>query len=58
LKEFAKDPIKELKTYGRNTGNCGLCGRGLSVKESVKRGYGPICADNYGLPYNHTKEAK
>ena len=43
LKEFAKDPIKELKTYGRNTGNCGLCGRGLSVKESVKRGYGPIC---------------
>ena len=58
LKEFAKDPIKELKTYGRNTGNCGLCGRGLSVKESVKRGYGPICADNYGLPYNHTKEKK
>ena len=52
LKEFAKDPIKELRTYGMTTGSCGLCGRSLSVKESVKRGYGPICAENYNLPYN------
>ena len=26
-----------------------------TVKESVKRGYGPTCADNFGLPYNHSE---
>ena len=55
LEKFAKDPVAELKLYGDTTGKCGFCSRRLTVKESVKRGYGPTCADNFGLPYNHTE---
>lgn len=51
LKEFAKDPLKELKAYGSNTGSCGFCGRALTKKESYTVGYGPVCAEKFGLPY-------
>lgn len=37
--------------YGQKTGNCCFCGAGLVTTESVTVGYGPICADRYGLPW-------
>jgi len=37
--------------YGRKTGKCGCCGRGLTVKASILSGVGPICADKYGIEY-------
>jgi len=31
-------------------GNCVMCGKGLTVKASVTRGMGPVCAKGYGKP--------
>lgn len=51
--EFAQDPTKAAKLFGHKTGRCCFCGRDLETKESVTAGYGPVCADNYGLPWGH-----
>tara|TARA_R100000808_G_scaffold21710_1_gene46940 strand:- start:235 stop:1155 length:921 start_codon:yes stop_codon:yes gene_type:complete len=37
--------------YARKTGKCGCCGRGLTVKESILAGVGPVCADKFGIEY-------
>jgi hypothetical protein len=50
---FVSDPHAAVVKYGRKTGNCSFCARELTDAESVKRGYGPVCADNYGLPYGN-----
>ena len=42
--------------YGRKTGKCGCCGRGLTVKASILSGLGPICADKYGIEYGEGNE--
>lgn len=49
LRRLADDPESALATYGKRTGNCGICGRFLTNEESVDRGIGPICADKVGL---------
>jgi hypothetical protein len=51
LKEFAADPAKIAKAYGKRFGNCCFCGLKLTDKRSVDEGYGPICADKYNLPW-------
>ena len=43
------DPVTEAIAYGKQTGNCAICGRFLENKESVERGIGPICAEKYGF---------
>lgn len=43
------DPLTEAIAYGKQTGNCAICGRFLENPESVARGIGPICAGNYGF---------
>lgn len=48
LVEVATDPLGAAIAYGRLTGNCACCGRGLTDPESVARGIGPVCAANYG----------
>lgn len=49
LKRITENPLEMAVEYGRLTGNCGCCGRGLTDPESVKRGIGPICAESWGL---------
>ena len=49
LVTMAKDPTGTAATYGKRTGNCCFCSRGLKDERSVHVGYGPICADHYGL---------
>jgi len=44
----ANDPKKAAVAYGHKFGNCAVCGRELSDKESVERGIGPICASRFG----------
>lgn len=44
-----------VRVYGRNTGNCCFCARELTTGESVAMGYGPICADKYGLPWGEER---
>lgn len=51
LKAFAADPAGVAATYGRETGCCCFCAKELTDARSVKVGYGPQCAEHYGLPW-------
>ena len=54
--EFCKNPDAATKLYGQRYSNCCFCGIELTNKASLQMGYGPICADNFGLPWFHTPE--
>ena len=51
LLQLGENPAGLAKLQGRLTDSCMFCGRGLLTKESVAVGYGPICADKFGLPW-------
>lgn len=44
----AVDPQEAAIRYGRLSGNCACCGRLLTAEDSLGRGIGPICAENFG----------
>jgi hypothetical protein len=44
----AADPLAAAVAFGRETGSCSCCGRELTVKASIERGIGPICAEKFG----------
>jgi len=52
LSKLASNPARVAKDYGKLTGNCCFCGKvvgdGKEVR-SVLAGFGPDCAENYGL---------
>jgi len=52
---FDTDPASLATAYGQRMGNCCFCRRDLSTAESVAVGYGPICADRYGLPWGEER---
>lgn len=59
LKAFAANPAKEAARHGKLTGHCCFCRKVLGEGEdqrSVAVGYGPICADHFGLPWGHLGE--
>lgn len=39
--------LDEAKEFGIRTGTCAVCGRELTVEESVVRGIGPVCATRF-----------
>lgn len=45
------NPVGALAEIGRQTGICCFCSRILTQGDSIKVGYGPICAEKYGLPW-------
>jgi len=47
LRAIAADPKEAMARYGRETGQCGVCGRPLEDPESVARGIGPVCAKKF-----------
>lgn len=49
LQAIAADPEATAKAYGLRFGHCCFCGRELTAEESVGRGFGPICAERFGL---------
>ena len=51
LEAFALEPITRAKVNGQKYGHCCFCKQELTNAISVYNGYGPICADNYGLPW-------
>jgi len=51
LTQLSEDPAGVAARYGKLTGNCCFCGLKLSDKRSTDVGYGPICADHYGLAW-------
>ena len=48
---FQLDPAKYATAYGKARGNCMFCRKNLTSPQSVAVGYGPICADHYGLAW-------
>lgn len=57
LRQFCVDPAKAAKMYGQRTGECCFCKHELTDARSRMAGYGPICADNWGLPIPSKAEA-
>jgi hypothetical protein len=49
LTEFANDPARVAKKYGKLTGICCFCASPLTDPKSTAAGFGPVCAKHYGL---------
>lgn len=56
LEAFENDPAGTASLQGQRFGSCCFCRRELSTKESLFVGYGPVCADRYGLPWGDVPE--
>lgn len=56
LTAIAKDPAAAGKAYGVQTSSCSFCSLPLEDARSVSAGYGPICAERWGLPWGETSE--
>lgn len=41
----------KVRFTARRTSHCGICGLSLENPDSIAAGVGPVCADNYGIPY-------
>ena len=51
LRALADDPAGTAAAYGKHTGHCCFCRRGLTDQRSLDVGYGPVCAENFDLPW-------
>lgn len=51
LRQLNDETLAFVVKYGQKTGNCCFCNAELKTTESVTVGYGPICAERYGLPW-------
>jgi hypothetical protein len=51
LRAFAERPAEVAAEHGKLTGCCCFCNRPLKDERSTEVGYGPICADKFGLPW-------
>jgi hypothetical protein len=51
IREFADNPSDTAGKYGRLTGGCSFCNKPLKDERSTSVGYGPICAENFGLKW-------
>lgn len=51
LTEFANDPAAVAARCGKLLTRCSFCRRKLTDDRSTTVGYGPDCADHFGLPW-------
>lgn len=51
LEHIAQDPAQHARAYGALMCRCSFCSKSLTDDGSVEVGYGPVCAQNYGLPH-------
>jgi hypothetical protein len=58
IQEIANDPSKAGKAQGQRLGWCIFCSRTLTTNESLFYGYGPICAEKWGLEWGNATERK
>lgn len=52
--KISQEPTGIAKLQGQAYSYCCFCGLELTNKSSLYHGYGPICADNWGLPWGDT----
>jgi len=57
LQALAADPVTVAAEHGRLTGRCCFCNRHLEDERSTAVGYGPTCAEHYGLPWGSREAA-
>jgi hypothetical protein len=53
LAAITVDIVEAAKAYGRKTGHCSFCSRTLTHGVSIALSYGPVCAENYGMPHDY-----
>lgn len=51
IERMARDPVAAAGEYGHLTGKCCFCSKVLDDARSVAVGYGPKCAEKYGLAW-------
>ena len=51
LAELEADFAGTVARIGKECGACVMCSRELTDPRSLAMGYGPVCADSYGLPW-------
>jgi hypothetical protein len=51
LLKLATDPQAAATEYAKATHNCCFCNQDLADPRSEAAGYGPVCADKWGLPW-------
>lgn len=56
LYQMAAHPVETAILYGKKYKSCCFCGISLTDPRSLLQGYGPICAENYGLPWGEEPE--
>lgn len=56
LSEIAENPSKAGKAHGQKHNNCMFCMRDLTTTDSVYYGYGPICAEKWGLEWGDARQ--
>lgn len=56
IQGFSLDPQAVAKACALKLGACSFCGSRLTDPESKARGYGPICADHFALPWGQMTE--
>lgn len=54
LERLSRHPVDVAGEYGRLTGQCCFCQLGLKDARSTAVGYGPVCADHFGLPWGNS----
>ena len=47
------DPVEKIAINGMRYNHCCFCGIELTDRRSVEHGYGPICAEKWGLPWDN-----
>ena len=55
IESFCANPLESAILRGQAYSHCCFCNLELTNKASLQMGYGPICADNYGLPWKYTE---
>lgn len=58
LSALAIDPAGFATKYGKKTGHCCFCNKHLKTENSVAAGFGPVCAENFGLKEEWKQAAK
>lgn len=51
--EDTAEMARDVAAYGHETGSCSFCGLELTDPRSVTVGYGPVCAEKWGLSWGH-----
>lgn len=55
LLDMSSNPVATAQAHGRLTGKCCFCNHGLKDEKSTSVGYGPTCAEHFGLPWGNKR---